>query len=1108
MGCDKADDSLRQVLDSMPTGVVVVDQLRNIRLANSKTEQVFGYTQGELIGRPLSLLMPEISGGSKDGDDLRGLRRDGSEVAVHLAFGDLCMNGEPLLLAAITDISARKQAELALRQKKEELEEMLHQRTSELRRNLQFFQRLAEYSEDIFWFVEPDQGRVLYLSPVFERIWGIPAEEVYRDFGRWVASVHPEDQPRVQQSFMAWVDGKTPHFEEEYRIIRPDGTLRWIHDKGTLLPQEPGAARRSCGISADITERKRAEMALRLGDFTVNHASVGIFWVGPRGRIVRVNQMSCQMTGYAEQELSGMSIADLDAQVSPEALPVIMDEIRTSKRRTFESLHRHKDGRLYPVEIDTNLLEFEGIEYAVCFVRDITERKRAEMTLRLSDFTVNAASVAIFWLARNGTFVRANQMSCTMTGYTEEELLRMSVLDLDAHLSAEAQAAIWQDLRKAKRVSLESQHRHRDGHLYPVELEINFIEFEGAEYGVSFARDITERKRAEMALRLGDFTVSAASVGVFWLDPIGRIVRVNQMTCAMTGYTEEELSRMSILELEATLDIDHLTDGWRELQKARRRTFESLHRHKDGHLYPVEIDTNFLEFEGIEYAVCFVRDITERKRAEMELRLSDFAVNNASVGIFWLTPEARIVRVNQMSCAMTGYSEAELLRMSVSDLDSAYDAERLTAGWPRLRSVKRLTFESRQSHKDGHHYPVEIDTNFIEFQGTEYAVCFVRDITERKRAEAQLRLSDFSVNTASVGMFWIIPDGRVARVNQISCTMTGYTEPELLQMSVFDMTPKYTAETWAFRWQEFREKKRLTYEAVQRNKHGFLRPVEIDMNFIEFEGLEYAVLFTRDITERKRSEREIQELTSALEQRVRDRTASLEEANQDLEAFAYSVSHDLRTPLRHVQGYLELLRRDGATQLSQQGRRYLETGLDASQEMGQLIDDLLTFSRLGRMEMRRTRIDLNELVQESLAALEFATDGRNIVWEITPLPVVQGDPTLLKQVWSNLIGNAVKYTRPRNPAEIEIGRLGQEGDSAILYIRDNGVGFDMQYADKLFGVFQRLHPPEEFEGTGIGLATVRRLIARHGGRVWAEAEPDRGATFFFTLELDCSSGSS
>jgi hypothetical protein len=243
---------------------------------------------------------------------------------------------------------------------------------------------------------------------------------------------------------------------------------------------------------------------------------------------------------------------------------------------------------------------------------------------------------------------------------------------------------------------------------------------------------------------------------------------------------------------------------------------------------------------------------------------------------------------------------------------------------------------------------------------------------------------------------------------------------------------------------------------------------------------------------------------AALQQRVSERTTELENANKELDAFAYSVSHDLRAPVRHIDGFAKLLDQSAGASLSAKDKHYLDLIASSSRQMGQLIDDLLQFSRTGRVEMRCSSVNLQKLVEETIDRLQPETKDRNILWKKGQLPEVQADPALLRQVFCNLILNAVKYSGPRNPAEIEIGCTTEAADETVVFVRDNGVGFDMKYADKLFGVFQRLHRQDEFEGTGIGLANVRRIITRHGGRTWAEAELNKGATFYFSLPKSSS----
>jgi PAS domain S-box-containing protein len=375
---------------------------------------------------------------------------------------------------------------------------------------------------------------------------------------------------------------------------------------------------------------------------------------------------------------------------------------------------------------------------------------------------------------------------------------------------------------------------------------------------------------------------------------------------------------------------------------------------------------------------------------------------------------------------------------------------------------------------------------------------------QRRKAEQALLSSEEryrSLVELSPDALFVAIEDHVIFINSAGVKLLGATEPkELVGSRVEELIHP---EDWKDVHEQL-ERVRTEGKAVPFLEQRMLRldgtvvDVEIAAAPLVFAGQQAAQVIAHDIRERKRAEEEIRTLNTDLEQRVRERTVELEAANKELEAFSYSVSHDLRAPLRHIEGFVEILTSSSAQSLDEESRRHLETIAESAKQMGRLIDDLLTFSRTARAELTKAKTDLSSLVQSAIRDLEQECRQRDVQWSIGALPEVEADHALLRQVLLNLLGNALKYTRTRKQARIEVGGDSKETEH-VIFVRDNGVGFDMRYAHKLFGVFQRLHRATDFEGTGVGLANVRRIIHRHGGRCWAEAELDKGATFSFSL---------
>jgi PAS domain S-box-containing protein len=384
-------------------------------------------------------------------------------------------------------------------------------------------------------------------------------------------------------------------------------------------------------------------------------------------------------------------------------------------------------------------------------------------------------------------------------------------------------------------------------------------------------------------------------------------------------------------------------------------------------------------------------------------------------------------------------------------------------------------------------------------------VLLSEDITERKLAEMAVRESEERFRELAELLpeivFELNEQGILTFVNRQAFEISGYSQEDFDRG--FEAITLYVPED---RDRARRNVRALMkgepsegHEYIAQRKDGSTFPVIARSVPIVREGRPIGVrgvIF--DISERTRAENEIRQLNEELEQRVLMRTAQLEAANQELEAFAYSVSHDLRAPLRAMDGFSHILLHEHASQLSADAQRYLHMVRESAQRMEHLIDSLLTFSRLGRQDLHKQTVSPEKLVDRVLRDLRAEQDEREVEVLVGDLPACQADPVLLLQVYANLLSNAFKFTRGRDRARIEVGCEEVAGQE-VYYVRDNGVGFDMAYADKLFGVFQRLHSVQEYEGTGVGLATVQRIVRRHGGRVWAEAEEDAGATFYFTL---------
>ena len=1030
----------------------------------------------------------------------------------------------------VAEVESHKATQARMNDLTEQLERRVAERTAALQSaNLELQRQIAEsnrskealqeseelffkafrYSPDCLAIVRLSDRTVVRANEAVARLWGSTPNALIgkptREYTSWV-----DENERVAFMQILREKGECLNHETEFRLS--DGRLKKFNVSTRMITIKG----EECALSvmSDISERKKSEMLAAWLAAIVEFSEDAIIGRDLNGVITSWNAGAEKVLGYTAGEMVGHPITPLIPPERSREDGRTLELIRQGQSvRAMETIRLRKNGE--PIEVSVTVSPIKDASGRMVGVskilRDISEQKKAAEARRASEARYRTlfdyAPDGIVIATPDGHYVDANASLCRMLGYPRDELVGLHSSAIVAESEIRHIEPAIEAIRSEADYHREWVFKRKDGTLFSAEVIATMMPDGNL---LALIRDVTERKSVERALREKDRLLHSAdrrlaeimhgmTEACFALDESWRFTFVNDRSETVLRQRREQMLGRPIWEVFAKLTGTLIEKNFRRAMEDRTPvTFEALSpmtdRWLDVRLFPTA--------EGL---AAFFLDIHERKLGEEALRESEAryrgTLDRMMEGCQIIGRDWRYVYLNDVAAWHGRRAPQELLGKTIQESYPGIEEA------PMFASIKRC-MENQHSE--------QIESDFLYPDGTmasfqlgiqsvpEGVFILSLDVTERKQAELALRRSreEFKdlFDNAPIGYHEVDREGRLVRINQAELRMLGYSALELEGHPVWEIAAEPEKSRLAVEDKLAGNAPRTAFERVLKRKDGSTFPVLVEDRLVKREdgtvtGIRAVI---QDVTERKLAEEKIQKLNSDLEHRVIERTAQLEAANKELEAFSYSVSHDLRTPLRAVDGFSQAVLEDFGPQLPPEGRHQLQTIRESAQRMGELIDDLLAFSRLSRQTLRKQPVDMNRLVATVLEDLKRERDERHLEIKVGDLPQCEGDAALLKQAWINLISNAQKYTRRREQAVVEIGST-RTPEGTVYFVRDNGTGFDMRYAHKLFGVFQRLHRAEEYEGTGVGLAIVQRVVHRHGGRIWAEAAVNQGATFYFTL---------
>ena len=1088
------------VLADAETGIILDINMAGCRLLGLPKEKLIGKYQSilhppELAAKYQQLFQEHVQKEVVITEDIIVQNADGVQIPMEFSPSVVKLAERTIIQGIFRDMTERIKMEKAIRESEQK------------------FSKAFMLSPQEICITRLKDGNTVEINESFSRYSGFTREDI---IGRTSTELGIWTKPGDRKKMTRILKEKGQVQNEEFEFRDKDGSIRThLFSAGPINFNGEDCL---ISIMTDITERKRIENALineaaRRRVF-IEQSRDGIAIFDYDGKVYEANQRFADMLGYTMEEARGLHVYDWDITATREQM---LENIRAidEKGANVETQHRRKDGTTYDADVSTNAAMIDGEKYYLSVVRDITERKRMEQALRESEANFSTAfqslpeAVSIAAI-KDAKYVAVNDSFVSLNGFSREEVIGQTAVDLNIWVNPD-------DHKRLKRLIDEHGHfkneefllHTKSGEQRTVLLSAGNINFGGQPCIMIVRNDITERKQMENALRESEEKFSKA----FHASPQQIIITrkrdnvtldVNDSYSQVTGFTLEETIGKTADELGVWLtpeDNKRFKNNLQENGRIINEEFEFNNKEGGTHIELLSVEP--ITIGGEDCWISISTDITERKRVEIalidEATRRRILIEQSSDGIVIIDQTGKVYEANQRFADMLGYTLEEVQQLYIFDWEFQYTREQLIE---MIQTVDETGahFESQHRRKDGTTYDVELSNNGAIFAGQKLIFCVCRDITERKQMEKSIKESEEKFSKA----FHAIPDavsvatlddGVFFEVNDNFVSLNGYTREEIIGHSAKDLN------IWVNPKDRHRIKQLMkdhghfkNEEFLLRRKNGEQRTVLMSADTVDFGGKPCILTIGNDITERMQAERQLQQAMAKLEQSA----AQLHATNKELESFSYSVSHDLRSPLRSIDGFSQALLEDYTSKLDEKGQDYLNRLRSASQKMGDLIDGLLKLSRLTRSEMHQEKVDLGILAEEIMNRLKETQPKRQVKFTVGKDLAADGDPQMIRALLENLLGNAWKFTAKTKGAEIELGQA-NNGAKKTFFIKDNGAGFDMAFKDKLFGAFQRLHDSTEFPGTGIGLATVQRIVNRHGGTVSAEGEVNKGATFYFSL---------